>query len=219
MVGAKSTQSGSLWEDTAITKSWDRVVSDYKTFHDVQARGGTVDDLPASLKNTRTGPETSPDAKPETNHRSAHEEAGGGVMAVDDKGATAAVIGGDGSGSNTMANTTAASAAASHVAAQAYAPATGTNGQAFSAATSNTAPLPVPGLLSPQTVLGGADEGLKKLLMSWYYAGYYTGLYEGQQQAAATPSQQQHPGHEQAQATEATNGVDMDIEDGQEIQQ
>jgi hypothetical protein len=26
------------------------------------------------------------------------------------------------------------------------------------------------------------DEGLKKLLMSWYYAGYYTGLYEGQQQ-------------------------------------
>lgn len=26
------------------------------------------------------------------------------------------------------------------------------------------------------------DEGLKSLLMSWYYAGYYTGLYEGQQQ-------------------------------------
>jgi hypothetical protein len=27
------------------------------------------------------------------------------------------------------------------------------------------------------------DENLKKLLMSWYYAGYYTGLFEGQQQA------------------------------------
>ncbi|KAK8133944.1 hypothetical protein PG984_005956 [Apiospora sp. TS-2023a] len=26
------------------------------------------------------------------------------------------------------------------------------------------------------------DEGLKKLMMSWYYAGYYTGLYEGQKQ-------------------------------------
>ncbi|RKF59043.1 Survival motor neuron-like protein 1 [Erysiphe neolycopersici] len=24
------------------------------------------------------------------------------------------------------------------------------------------------------------DEGIKSLLMSWYYAGYYTGLYEGQ---------------------------------------
>ena len=25
------------------------------------------------------------------------------------------------------------------------------------------------------------DEGLKNLMMSWYFAGYYTGLYEGQQ--------------------------------------
>jgi len=30
------------------------------------------------------------------------------------------------------------------------------------------------------------DENLKNLLMSWYYAGYYTGLYEGQQGAAST---------------------------------
>ncbi len=27
---------------------------------------------------------------------------------------------------------------------------------------------------------GGQDEALKNLMMSWYYAGYYTGLYEGQ---------------------------------------
>lgn len=27
------------------------------------------------------------------------------------------------------------------------------------------------------------DEGMKNLLMSWYYAGYYTGLHEGQQMA------------------------------------
>lgn len=26
------------------------------------------------------------------------------------------------------------------------------------------------------------DEGLKRLLMSWYYAGFYTGLHQGQQQ-------------------------------------
>jgi hypothetical protein len=29
------------------------------------------------------------------------------------------------------------------------------------------------------------DEGLKNLLMAWYYAGYYTGLHEGKQQGAA----------------------------------
>lgn len=27
------------------------------------------------------------------------------------------------------------------------------------------------------------DAGLKNLMMSWYYAGYYTGLYEGQKKA------------------------------------
>ena len=29
------------------------------------------------------------------------------------------------------------------------------------------------------------DEGLKNLLMAWYYAGYYTGLIEGKQQGIA----------------------------------
>lgn len=28
------------------------------------------------------------------------------------------------------------------------------------------------------------DEALKNLMMSWYYAGYYTGLYEGRQHAS-----------------------------------
>lgn len=32
------------------------------------------------------------------------------------------------------------------------------------------------------------DESLKKLMMAWYYAGYYTGLHEGQQQANQTKS-------------------------------
>lgn len=33
------------------------------------------------------------------------------------------------------------------------------------------------------------DEGLKNLMMSWYYAGYYTGLLEGQQKAFASMQQ------------------------------
>ncbi|KAK0613794.1 SMN family protein Smn1 [Immersiella caudata] len=38
--------------------------------------------------------------------------------------------------------------------------------------------------VGPQVLLGSVqDEDLKKLLMSWYYAGYYTGLFEGKQQA------------------------------------
>jgi len=35
-------------------------------------------------------------------------------------------------------------------------------------------------IMAPETILGSVhDEGLKRLLMSWYYAGYYTGLHEG----------------------------------------
>jgi hypothetical protein len=33
------------------------------------------------------------------------------------------------------------------------------------------------------------DENLKNLMMSWYYAGYYTGLHAGQQQAASNGAQ------------------------------
>ncbi|KAI1659225.1 hypothetical protein F4813DRAFT_354259, partial [Daldinia decipiens] len=41
---------------------------------------------------------------------------------------------------------------------------------------------PLGGGSGPGGLLGSVrDEGLKRLLMSWYYAGYYTGLYEGQQ--------------------------------------
>lgn len=32
------------------------------------------------------------------------------------------------------------------------------------------------------------DEALRNLMMSWYYAGYYTGLYEGQQSVNTAPS-------------------------------
>ncbi|OJJ03778.1 hypothetical protein ASPVEDRAFT_73409 [Aspergillus versicolor CBS 583.65] len=39
-------------------------------------------------------------------------------------------------------------------------------------------PMPLPGF--PQ----GQDEGLKNLMMAWYYAGYYTALYEEQQRAS-----------------------------------
>ncbi|KAI1911437.1 hypothetical protein LOZ65_006169 [Ophidiomyces ophidiicola] len=47
----------------------------------------------------------------------------------------------------------------------------------------------------PREVLGAADgfngqedEGLKNLMTAWYFAGYYTGLYEGQRRAR-TPQQ------------------------------
>ena len=40
-------------------------------------------------------------------------------------------------------------------------------------------------MAEPMLILGipGRDDGMKNLMMAWYFAGYYTGLYEGQQMA------------------------------------
>ncbi|RMY54032.1 hypothetical protein D0863_13760 [Hortaea werneckii] len=49
------------------------------------------------------------------------------------------------------------------------------------------APAAVGGSMMPQALMNSVqDEGLKNMMMSWYYAGYYTGLYEGQQKAYAS---------------------------------
>ncbi|KAF4766014.1 hypothetical protein N7455_005786 [Penicillium solitum] len=53
---------------------------------------------------------------------------------------------------------------------------------ASSAASTPAMPMPHPIMANIQ------DESLKNLMMSWYYAGYYTGLHEGQQQANRYPS-------------------------------
>ncbi|KAJ5757911.1 uncharacterized protein N7511_006605, partial [Penicillium nucicola] len=43
-------------------------------------------------------------------------------------------------------------------------------------------PMPHPAMANVQ------DEALKNLMMSWYYAGYYTGVYDGQQKATREKS-------------------------------
>lgn len=54
--------------------------------------------------------------------------------------------------------------------------------------------------------------------MSWYYAGYYTGLYEGQQQAGAVAAQEPKLQRE-AQDRESAAGVDVQAENGKEPRQ
>ncbi|KXT11360.1 hypothetical protein AC579_9454 [Pseudocercospora musae] len=47
----------------------------------------------------------------------------------------------------------------------------------------------------PQTLLSSTqNDDLKNIMMSWYYAGYYTGLYEGQQKAWASMQEMQQEG-------------------------
>ncbi|KXG52290.1 Survival motor neuron [Penicillium griseofulvum] len=55
-------------------------------------------------------------------------------------------------------------------------------GDSISAVSTPAIPMPHPIIANVQ------DESLKNLMISWYYAGYYTGLHEGQQQASRDKS-------------------------------
>lgn len=55
-----------------------------------------------------------------------------------------------------------------------------------------TTSMPGPATQMPQFLMGGStqSDGLKNLMMSWYWAGYYTGLHEGRQQGQSSSSDQ-----------------------------
>ncbi|KAG5982108.1 hypothetical protein E4U55_002286 [Claviceps digitariae] len=118
-----------VWDDSALIDSWNEALAEYKKYHSIYAKGGSVRDLPQAQESTSTKSE-SLDPGPEDAQLHQIEDAE----------------------------------------------------QEPVAAAASVAP-------PPQALLGSIrDEGLKKLLMSWYYAGYYTGLFEGQQQHDQRPS-------------------------------
>ncbi|BDD61181.1 hypothetical protein MAP00_006251 [Monascus purpureus] len=147
-----------IWDDSALVRSWDEAVEEYKLYHSIHARGEDVEDVlrkaeEAELTESKTqnqhddqdqeldyepvGEEEVPDAdvtdavQPETDpHQEPHpgEKAGGPEIGPSLSGPGAASM--------------------------------------------------------PHAILTQVqDESLKNLMMAWYFAGYYTGLHEGQQRA------------------------------------
>ncbi|KAF7554408.1 hypothetical protein G7046_g6829 [Stylonectria norvegica] len=138
-----------VWDDSALIDSWNEALDEYKKYHSIHAKGGSIQDL-----NVKNGTGTSIKAEPRDN---------ASVGLVDDTQAE-----GQNEDSETKTDEAVSSYRTPHTAQPGSQPAQGQGG------------LPSFPL---QVVLGAVqDENLKKLLMSWYYAGYYTGLYEGQQQ-------------------------------------
>jgi len=58
------------------------------------------------------------------------------------------------------------------------------NGQLADAGAPQAA-IPPSTAAAPAAFAAMQDDSMKNLMMSWYYAGYYTGLHEGQQKAHA----------------------------------
>ncbi|KLJ10149.1 hypothetical protein EMPG_14462 [Blastomyces silverae] len=162
-----------IWDDSALIQSWDDAVEEYKLYHSIQARGENVDDiLRAEEAKARAEDEaaveeghdelaagTQPHGQPEAETESAYEEANDQEMEM-----TGTDLHGD------------------H----------GAHGDQRDAPSAKANPEPnrtASGIFAnmPQLVSqggsdsSGADEGLRNLMMAWYFAGYYTGLHEGQQ--------------------------------------
>ncbi|OQD72478.1 hypothetical protein PENDEC_c021G04346 [Penicillium decumbens] len=144
-----------IWDDSALLRSWDDAVEEYRLYHSIQAKGENVEDVLRQAEEAGLADEDDPLAAEE-------DAAGDGFIAETEE-------------------ETATGSASQNPKSVAQEPQQVTeNGQAGAAA-----PGPTSGTMSmPDALLSQVkDESLKRLMMSWYFAGYYTGLYEGQQQA------------------------------------
>ncbi|KAK0336317.1 hypothetical protein LTR91_000884 [Friedmanniomyces endolithicus] len=153
---AKKASHAEIWDDSALVTSWNEALAD------LAAKGETIEVILDKAENGEL--DASEDAVPEAE------------LTVDQAPGPSGV---------TTNGISAAAATATLPAARQDLPSTAV-GAASTAAVPQlllnqgkyTATIfPTPNLLQ--------DEGLKNVMMSWYYAGYYTGLYEGQQKAHA----------------------------------
>ncbi|POR32962.1 Survival motor neuron-like protein 1 [Tolypocladium paradoxum] len=159
------TNNKKIWDDSALVDSWNDALNEYKKYHSVHARGGSVEDIEGDDPSTTKGSAPAEaqgdhvDGQPNASGQEEGEEEGE-AMPVDEN-------------LENVSDARRVSTTGTH-----DPPADGGADQ-------------VPMTFPPQAVMGSIqDENFKKLLMSWYYAGYYTGLYEGRQQQQQQQTEQ-----------------------------
>ncbi|RHZ48542.1 uncharacterized protein CDV56_102253 [Aspergillus thermomutatus] len=161
-----------IWDDSALVQSWDEAVEEYKLYHSIHAKGENVEDV---LREAEAAE---------------HAEMGQDVQQPDE-----AVDAMEDDGEASVTNPSAATASAT--AQQSSSMNAPNAAEGLPTATDHqpsetkhpTEPAPMGAAAMPQAALAQVqDEGLKNLMMAWYFAGYYTGLYEGQQRASQNNS-------------------------------
>ena len=162
-----------IWDDSALLDTWDAAVVEYKV--NLPARSGGLRILTLERQNYHSL--AAKGEKIDISAAIAEQEA--------------LVAGGNAKSEEALPNGDAMS---------------GVEQKAATEATTSTVPVaagPVPAAL-PQALLNSGkplflplrdlianlwtvqDQNVQNLMMSWYYAGYYTGVYEGQQKAYAS---------------------------------
>ncbi|KAK2731934.1 hypothetical protein FQN55_004407 [Onygenales sp. PD_40] len=148
-----------IWDDSALIQSWDEAVEEYNLYHSIQARGENVDDVLREEEARALAAEAAGDVTDEQPDAAQPELEANEDVEQDMAGAEKQPAG------------------------------PSLHGDAASAKAETGATHPTGGFANmPHMVhqagdASGSDEGLKNLMMAWYFAGYYTGLHEGQQRA------------------------------------
>ncbi|KAF2117582.1 hypothetical protein BDV96DRAFT_611331 [Lophiotrema nucula] len=160
-----------FWDDRALINSWDEAVAEYKKYHSIQATGKRLEEVLT-----------------EDELRELREDYGDLV-----EGAQTRSFDGDRNNLAGLAGTDEPEVATKNQdrvkveGTEAEEP-TSSGHQELSRASVAGQPRHdmAAAAAMPQALLGTVqDENLKNLMMSWYYAGYYTGLVAGQQQGSA----------------------------------
>ncbi|KAH8428839.1 uncharacterized protein LDX57_006516 [Aspergillus melleus] len=164
----KALTQEEIWDDSALVQSWDEAVDEYKLYHSIQAKGENVEDVLREAEAAEFTPDDAP------GQEDPDDKVADVPMETEIAGEEAAAVGD-------------VTEAAQPPLREAPKPSNGEQNASFetqptggnSMAGGNSLGMAMPHAAISQV----QDEGLKNLMMSWYFAGYYTGLYEGQQRA------------------------------------
>ncbi|PHH68470.1 hypothetical protein CDD82_538 [Ophiocordyceps australis] len=162
MTAAKNqAEQNSIWDDSVLIDSWNQALEEYKKYHSIHAKGGSLSDF------EREFPSGCLDAcKQEDDQADGLAEPIG--PKVDD--ARALLAGHDHPEDKLTIG-------------EHQVP------RGLAAEGGDKLPTMLP---AHEALVGsGLDEDVKRMMMSWYYAGYYTGLYEGRKQAQQSETAKQ----------------------------
>ncbi|KAI4732360.1 hypothetical protein E4T50_17058 [Aureobasidium sp. EXF-12298] len=154
-----------IWDDSALIQSWNEALEEYKKYHSMSARGERIEEVLDVV-------EKEEEAQSTANLKVDHLDTTTGLPQWE-------------------------TVEEEYTPEQAQEIVQELNAQDSKAQPADAQPVntsdQAPPLGISQVLLDSVqDESLKALMTSWYFAGYYTGLYEGQRKAQAA---QEHPSH------------------------
>ncbi|MCJ1324469.1 hypothetical protein MMC10_001131 [Thelotrema lepadinum] len=143
-----------IWDDSGLLDSWNQSYEEYKRYHSIHARGERISDVLKAAQDSNKQDIGEDNTPAEKLKGQGLDSEGGGINLTWTKDIPKNDVSDNGQTTTSLA-----------------APLPGANSTA-----AQTFP-------NPTITHSSQDQSLKDVMMSWYWAGYYTGLYEGQRQA------------------------------------